>query len=142
MSKRTTTKTSRSMTNEQILVALATEVMGWETGAIYWELDGKPTDYLVCVIGVIAGDKVRAAPGVFDPLGDHNHMALVRKKMRDNGWTRDSRDSPYFELTHVFYTKRNLVAENTIEAGSTHKDELMAEALVILRAVRKGGGEC
>ena len=65
------------MTNEQITETLATEVMGWAKGTIYWELDRKPTDYRVC-------EELRDQRFIFDlvfvPLNNHNHMAAVRKE--------------------------------------------------------------
>ncbi len=119
------------MTTEQIVEALATEVMGWEKPEGFCSKQGwgKNTRWWD------AQKKGYVDP--FDPLHDHNHMALVRKKMRDSGW-KFNRDD-LFDRNNTLFDEPYEVAlcyNGYYICHATAKDELMAEALSVLEAIK------
>ncbi len=69
---------------------------------------------------------------VFDPLTDHNHMALVRAKMRDMG---------YILWIHCFgdLTEVTIWTPSNSMVMMTDPNELIAEALAVKAAVMKEG---
>ncbi len=124
------------MTNEQIVEALATEVMGWARS------DGEPFN---CMVDVWVDDKqvYQYATELsmdnggeilepFDPLNDHNHMATIEAKMQQRGYKIRGRWDGCLWLWSYCGPPENPL---TSEYGSI--DKLMAEALAILQAVRK-----
>lgn len=118
------------MTNDQITEKLA-GVMGWKKGPF----PGGEED------GVWYNEQGNGERWIedFDPLNDHNAMALVRNKRRSDGWRRQSQDGTKnidgeeLKGTWVFYNKQHTWTQ------AWHKDELMAEALAILDSLNKEG---
>ena len=119
------------MTDDQLNEALA-KVMGWHKGEIYdcfhevWlDCDNLFQYAITCGCILTSLDLIDH----FDPLHDHNHMALPRKKMRDNGWhflRSDLYDGRY----------RAMLSKNIRLASVVSKDELRAEGEAIVRAAR------
>ena len=123
------------MTNEQIIEALATEVMGWEKirnpfRQLVWRTkEGPDTDiYPVHTVYRDDGGLTRG----FSPLTDHNHMATIEAKMQQRGYKIRGRWDGCLWLWSYCGPPENPL---TSEYGSI--DKLMAEALAILQAVRK-----
>ncbi len=128
------------MTNEQIVEALATEVMGWHKalgadGYIWW-LDKK--------------DSQKVRENDFMPLVAHSQMAIVRKKMRADGWsyknTGHGRAGSFASHCNSRYQKSRMfpgrgAGIDWVTGRGYSTCELMAEALAIIEAVRKEGGE-
>lgn len=72
---------SETMTDEQIVEAVATRVMGWRS-----EIVKDPVMGEVFANYVDASGRGIMRPGDFSPLADHNHAMQVVEKMRERGW--------------------------------------------------------
>lgn len=134
------------MTDEQLVNAVAVEVLGWKksdaapcSGHVWADKDdcwhGAVEDCCVNDNGTYREP--------FDPLHDHNHTALPRAKMREMGYAKQSRDwirkgNP--TTTEIVYHRWN-----TIWAWPAHtcayEDELHAEVCAMIEAVRKNRKE-
>lgn len=120
------------MTIEQLTELLAIKVMGWILGEICGcsRCQGK-RPWLVD-----RSDDTGYHEDSFDPLHDHNHMALVRAKMREMGWLG------YRGWNGVnFYTESWKPGVDAFGHILTkHKDELRAEAEAIAEAIERTSG--
>jgi len=122
------------MTDQQIINDIATKVMG---------ANAKPADakYAIDFGGkdVCWSKFSDSAYPFFDPLRDANHTKLARDKMREMGYHFDKHDhtvglSGKFDHFWVIVNKGVYVVSEC-----THKtDELRAECLAILEAVKNG----
>ncbi len=105
-------------------------VMGWDKGRgpFWWRESGQPVAFL-------HENAIEQFPYVkFNPPHDHNHMALVRAKMRERGWLRKAVDwvgrgtEVWFVHTpSPFLFGRQIICPN----------ELIAEGLAVKAAVEK-----
>lgn len=107
------------MDNAQIVKRIAVEVMGWHKSenSFWW---------------MTKENYAAQMQHLFDPLHDHNYMALALGKMRERGWL-------YNKATRVMFWKPDVGERKQGLLGPTRRDEheLMAEALAVLAALDK-----
>ena len=121
---------------------LAIEVMGWHkiVGSADWYDNQEEATGYHCYL-----PNISTAPKIFRPTTDHNHMALVRGKMLDDGWNciyHWDRNilAPCNE--HYWVFAKNIGVHKKYISGTAHHktDELQAEGEAIFQALIKNEG--
>ena len=127
------------MTDQERNAWLATEVMGWHLVGVYWNTKSNERVpdpiYDFTVLSCVKNDSHNIC---FDPLHNHNHMALLRGKMRERGYVRHTDDRGYCSKYQKMWVRYcNYGAECMIIGEAEHKDELQAEGAAIHAAKTK-----
>ena len=118
------------MTDDQITTALA-EMVGAEEDNGYWAFPFETGDGTHLLQARWDGNDIS---GQFRPLTDHNHMAIVRAWMREQGW-HTKRKQNYQVTRYAVSRESDYPLGQTISA--TAYDELRAEAEAYLRATER-----
>ena len=122
------------MTDQELTNAVAIEVMGWDKPDGFCSKQGWDKNVLWW------NPEKKGYVDPFDPLRDHNHAALARKKMRERGfWLQ------IIDIEREFITKEVVRGVDVLyyipgqpsPDTAWHVDELRAECEAMIEAVRK-----